>query len=545
MPAIKADYIIIGAGSAGCVLANELSSDPSCEVLLLEAGPMDRNLFIHIPAGVYRVFRDPNINWNYSTADEEWLSARSIFTPRGRVIGGSSSINSMVYMRGHPLDFDGWAEELGLKEWSFANCLPYFKAGENYAGGADDYRGSEGRLNVETGHYPNPLYDAFLEAGEKAGQGRSNDLNGYRPEGVARLDATKFHGRRCSAATAHLKPAIKRQNLTVITGAETSELMLHRNRVIGVSFYWRGELHDARAESEIILSSGAINSPKLMMLSGIGPKKHLERCNIQVRAHLPGVGQNLQDHAKIRLQFSCLKRLNFHRLNNPLVKVLAGIAWGACRRGIGTSNIWEAGGLVRSNDRVAYPNLQYHFGPLGFTVENQKIKVEQAFSLNVDQMRPISRGDVNLDESNPAGSPVIKFNYMQHPGDLKEMVEGVKLARELVAQAPFDEFRGIELKPGASITSDQDLEIMLRQNIETAYHPSCTCRMGHDFCSVVDSEFKVHEIEGLRIVDASAMPRIITGNLNAPIQMMAFRAADYILRRPQKKPVHLNFNFDA
>jgi len=533
MDKLQVDFIIIGAGSAGCVLANELSADKSCTVLLLEAGPMDRSLFIHIPAGVYRVFRDPALNWNYFTAEEDGLCGRSISTPRGRVVGGSSSINSMVYMRGHRLDYDGWAKEFDLPEWGFSNCLPYFIAGEKYKNAANEWRGRNGRLGVKKADYPDPLYDAFLEAGTQSGQGRSDDLNGPNPEGLARLDSTVMNGRRCSAATAHLKPALGRKNLTLLTSAETHKILIEGNRAQGVAFTHQGEDLIAFADREVLLCGGAINSPKLLMQSGIGPAKHLAECDITPRKHLPGVGQNLQDHAKIRLQFASRKRLPFHTINNPVNKVKAGINWMLTGGGMAGSNIWEAGGLIRSNEAVTHPNLQYHFGPLGFTLANGRIQVEQAFSLNVDQMRPKSTGEIRLNPSDIKASPIITFRYMKDPDDLREMLEAVKMARDLVSQHAFDEFRGDEMKPGGQFQSRKDIEDMLRANIETAYHPSCTCRMGYDDAAVIDGQFRVHGIEGLRVIDASSMPKIVSANLNAPVQMMAARAADFILKRPQ------------
>jgi len=542
MAKLHVDYIIIGAGSAGCVLAHELSADASCKVLVLEAGPMDRSLFIHMPAGVYRVFRDPVFNWNYFTTSEEELCGRSIYTPRGRVVGGSSSINSMVYMRGHRLDYDGWAEDFNLPEWSFNNCLPYFIAGENYAHAGSEWRGRDGRLGVKQANYPDPLYEAFLEAGTQSGQGRSDDLNGANPEGLARLDCTIMNGKRCSAATAHLKPALSRPNLKLMTLAETTQILVQGNRAIGVVFSRHGESFTAFADQEVLLCGGAINSPKLLMQSGIGPAKHLKECDITPRMHLPGVGRNLQDHAKIRLQFASRKRLPFHEINNPVNKLKAGINWMLTGSGMASSNIWEAGGLIRSNDDVTHPNLQYHFGPLGFTISNGRIKVEQAFSLNVDQMRPKSSGEIRLNPSDINASPIISFQYMHDPHDLKEMVEAVNMARELVAQPAFDEFRGAEMKPGDQFESEKDIEDMLRANIETAYHPSCTCRMGNDDDAVTDGQFRVHGMEGLRVIDASAMPRIVSANLNAPVQMMAARAADFIRGHKQRTPLDLRYN---
>jgi len=539
---LEFDFIILGAGSAGCVLANELSADSSCRVLLLEAGPLDKNLFIHMPAGVYRVFRERSLNWNYFSANENALHERSIFTPRGRVVGGSSSINSMVYMRGHRFDYDGWAEDFDLPEWRFDKCLPYFIQGENYKSARNPWRGNAGRLAVKQACSSDPLFDAFLEAGTQSGQGRSDDLNGVNPEGLARLDCTILDGKRCSSATAHLRPALGRANLTLITMAESRKIILNDGKAQGVVFTHSGETSTAFAGQEVLLCAGAINSPALLMKSGIGPAAHLKDCDIPLRLHLPGVGKNLQDHAKIRLQFASKKRLPFHDIGRVSSKLKHGLAWLLTRRGMAASNIWEAGGLIRSRPGVSHANLQYHFGPLGFTVLDGKINVEQAFSLNVDQMRPKSTGSVRLDRADIHRSPIIAFRYMHHPHDLIEMVDAVKKARELVSQSAFDGFRGAEMKPGDQFQTDQEITDMLRGSIETAYHPSCTCPMGGDDRAVTDSQFQVHGIKGLRVIDASAMPRIVSANLNAPVQMMAARAADFILKRKPLEPLDLEYS---
>lgn len=537
------DYVIIGAGSAGCTLANRLGEDTSKRILILEAGPMDRNLLIHMPAGVYRAWRDPKLNWNYDTEPEAELNERQVFMPRGKVIGGSSSINSMVYMRGHPLDYDGWADELGLKDWRYANCLPYFRASESYNRGGNAYRGDSGPLGVTRGNYDNPLYDAFLDAGEQAGQGRSDDLNGYNPEGVARYDATKRNGRRCSAAVAHLRPALARGNVTLLTGAMAQRITFDGLRAKGVEYLHKGLTCRAEAGVEVILSGGAINSPQLLMLSGLGPADHLADHGIEVLADLPEVGQNLQDHASIILQFECLKQYPIHRVDHPLRKLAAGVQWAFTRGGIAASNIWEAGGLIKGNDDVAYPNLEYHFGPVGFEYDGLDITLMQAFAIHVDQSRPRSRGQIKLASNNPADKPLMTFNYLSDPHDLRELVEGVHKTRELVAQSAFDGLRGAEMIPGPHVRTDRQIADWVRTEVTTDFHPSCTCRMSAGEDGVVDEEFHVRGVEGLRVVDASAMPRIVSANLNAPTQMMAARAADYIAGRPQKPPEEVSFAF--
>ena len=539
------DFVIVGAGSAGCVLANKLGEDLNNKILVLEAGPMDYNLMIHIPAGVYKAYRNPKINWNYWSEDEPELFDRNISIPRGKVIGGSSSINSMVYMRGHPLDYDRWQSECGLKDWSYDQCLPYFKAGESSDRGEDLWRGGSGNLGVTKGSFDNPLFDAFEEAGPQSGQGYSEDLNGYNPEGIARFDATRKNGRRCSAAIAHLKPALARGNITLITRAQVLKLDIKGNSVSGVTFQHKGKIRSVKANKEVILSGGAINSPHLLMLSGIGPSKHLKDHGINVHVDLPGVGQNLQDHSSIILQYACKKSFPIHKVNQPHRKLATGIQWVFTKKGIATSNIWEAGGLIRSSSKAKYPDIQYHFGPVGFEYNGDKISILQAFAIHVDQLRPRSRGQVTLRSANPLDKPLMMFNYLQHPEDLTEMVNGFKKARELISQPSFDEFRGIELTPGPQIQTDKQIIEFIKSAAETDYHPCCSCAMGNGDMAVVDDQMKVRGVEKLRVVDASVMPQIISGNLNAPTQMIAARAADMILEREQLSPIKANFAFET
>jgi len=537
------DYIIIGAGSAGCVLANRLTESGEHSVLVVEAGPMDRNLLIHIPAGVYKVYTDPKLNWNYKTEQESQLNQRNVEIPRGRVVGGSSSINSMVYMRGHPIDYDRWAEEFGLTNWSFAHCLPYFKAGETSDRGADEWRGDNGPLSVTRGSFDNPLYDAFLEAGSQADQGYSDDLNGYKPEGVARLDTTKKNGRRCSAAVAHLRPALKRPNLTLVTDAMVERIVVEGNRAVGIAYEHKGERLEARVAKEVVLSGGSINSPQLMMLSGIGPADHLREQGIKVCVDLPGVGQNLQDHATVHIQYACREPVSIHKVGQPLHKMAAGLRWGLNRSGVAASSIWEAGGLVRGNADVAYPNVQYHFGPIGVSYKGSKMKLEQAFTVCIDQLRPTSSGSITLKSANAADKPLLNFNYMATEHDRREMVEGVRAARELVSQRAFDPYRGEPIDAMQGAQSDEDIVAAIRKMTETDYHPCGTCRMGTDNMAVVDEELRVHGMHGLRVVDASVMPQVISANLNAPTQMIAARAADFIAGHEQLAPIHARFHF--
>ena len=543
MKTIEYDYIIIGAGSAGCVLAGKLSASGEHEVLLLEAGPPDRNLMIHIPAGVYSAYRNPAINWNYDSESEPALKGRSVWTPRGKVLGGSSSINSMVYMRGHPEDYNGWAHEFDLPDWKFQHCLPYFKAGEKSDRGANQWRGGDGPLSVSKSKHQSPLIDAFLASGEEAGQGRSDDLNASNPEGVSRLDATIGGGQRCSAAVAYLKPALRHKNLTIITGASVKHVTVSGNSARQVIFQAHRKPFQASVRKEIILSGGAINSPQILLRSGIGAEDTLKNAGVKTSVKLNGVGRNLQDHATMVLQFKSLKKFEMHKLNNPVKKLSAGVRWVFGRKGIATSHIWEAGGLIRSDDHAERPDIQYHFGPTGFEEKGSRFKVTQGFSFHIDQLRPKSRGDVTLNPNDLDGPPLISFNYLSDPDDMKEMMNGVKQARSLTQQAAFKSLNGGETGSTAKAKTDDDLMSAIRDVCATDYHPSGTCRMGHDADAVVNQWGQVHGVEGLRVVDASIMPKVVSGNLNAPTQMMAARIADHILGHQQKAPEMPEYNY--
>jgi choline dehydrogenase len=537
------DYIVLGAGSAGCVLANLLSESGEHSVLIVEAGPMDKKLMIHIPAGIHSVYRDPSINWNYESEVEADLEQRNIELPRGKVVGGSSSINAMVYMRGHPRDYDRWNDELGLKGWRYADCLPYFRSGETSERGESEWRGGSGPLGVSRAKLVNPIFDAFLTAGETSGQGRSDDLNAYQPEGLARLDATIRDGRRCSAAVAHLKPALLRPNLELVTHALVEQVLIDNKRAIGVRFQYQGKVQVIRANREVIVSCGAIKSPQLLMLSGIGPAAELGKHDIQVRHELPSVGQNLQDHLKIDCAWRCTQPITYHRVDRPWNKLKIGIRWLTSKSGFGTSNIWEAGGLIRGNENVAYPNLQYHFAPVSTSYQGGKMLLSQGFTLQVDQLRPKSRGHIALNSANPLDKPAAHFNYLNEAHDLQELVEGYRKINELIMQPAFIAFRGERTDPVPEIKSTSEVGNWIRATASTDFHPCGSCRMGNDDNSVVDAEMKVHGIEGLRVVDASVIPQIISGNLNAPTQMIAARAADFILGKSPLAPEFAKFHF--
>jgi choline dehydrogenase len=537
------DYIILGAGSAGCVLANRLSESGEHSVLIVEAGPMDNKLLIHIPAGVSSVYRDPSINWNYQSEAEPDLEQRHIELPRGKVLGGSSSINSMVYMRGHPRDYDRWNDELGLTGWRYADCLPYFRAGETSERGESEWRGGSGPLGVARAKLENPLFDAFLQAGKSAGQGFSDDLNGFQPEGVARLDSTIRDGRRCSAAVAHLKPALPRSNLELVTHALVEQVLLEQNSARGVRISHRGKRHEIEARREVILACGAIKSPQLLMLSGIGPAAELGKHDIPLRHELPGVGRNLQDHLKIHCTWHCTRPITYHRVTRPWNRLAIGLRWLTTHSGFGASNIWEAGGLIRGNEQVGYPNLQYHYAPVWAEFEGRRLRMLQGFTLQADQLRPASRGYIALNSADPAARPAVHFNYLADEQDLRELHEGFHKINELVSQPAFDDLRGARSEPMPDVRSASDIERWIRATASTDFHPSCSCRMGNDELAVVDGQMKVHGIDNLRVVDASVMPAIVSGNLNAPTQMIAMRAADFILGKTPLAAEFAHFHF--
>ena len=538
------NYIIVGAGSAGCVLASKLSEDKSNHVLLLEAGPVNNNLMIHIPAAVYKAYLNPEINWNYDTSQEPGLMERSVFTPRGKVLGGSSSINSMVYMRGHPLDYDSWENDLKLKKWSYKYCLPYFKNGETYSEGEDFYRGGNGPLKVSSGSLQSPLFEAFLEAGNTSGQGRSDDLNGYNPSGVSRLDATRYKGKRWSAADAHLNTAKKRKNLDIITGANVTKVNLESNKAVSIDILYQNSFEKIYAANEIILSCGAINTPKLLMLSGIGPADELRENGIKNEVNLVGVGKNLQDHPTVILKYDCKKNFPIYGMNNNLRKLLTGMQWITTRKGMACTNIWEAGGLIFGNEKVKYPNLQYHFAPAGFDFINGDLKIRKGFVIHIDLLRPKSSGYLKLNKNNLFGKPDIIFNYMSNKEDFTQMSEGIDKARDLINQKSFDEYRGDEITGISEGIDKSNKDEVIRGLTETDYHPCGTCKMGNTEDSVVDHELKVYGIDNLRIVDGSILPKIISANLNAPIQMIAHRASDFILNKKQLDPISAKFSFN-
>ena len=523
------DYIIVGAGSAGCVLADRLTEDGRSSVLLLEYGGSDRSIFIQMPAALSIPMNSKTYNWGYESEPEPHLGGRRIACPRGKVLGGSSSINGMVYVRGHPLDFERWEEE-GAKGWGYRNVLPYFRRAETFQGSADAYRGDAGPLTTADGRRSNPLYDAFIDAGRQAGYGVSADLNGERQEGFGALGMTVRNGVRSSTANAYLRPAMKRSNLEVATHALATQIAFEGRRAVGVHYRSRGREQKARARREVILSGGPINSPQLLKLSGVGAGAELRSIGIDVVADRPGVGENLQDHLEFTFQVASKQPITLFAHTGLFSRALIGAEWLTRGRGLGASNHFEAGGFIRSRAGVRYPDIQFHFLPMAVAYDGSTLAKEHGFQAHVGPMRSKSRGSVRLKSPNPVEPPRIQFNYMSHPEDWIEMRACVRLTREIFAQAAFDPYRGREIKPGVDCVSDEAIDAFVRDHVDTAYHPSCTCKMGSpvDPFAVVDPETRVIGVEALRVVDSSIMPSITNGNLNAPTIMLAEKAADMI-----------------
>ncbi|XP_033755860.1 choline dehydrogenase, mitochondrial-like [Pecten maximus] len=523
------DYVIIGAGSAGCTLTNRLSADPNNKVCVLEAGPKDNTWKIHMPAALKYNLYDDKYNWYYHTEPEPHLNNRVIYWPRGRVWGGSSSLNAMVYVRGNAGDYDGW-EKAGAKGWSYADCLPYFKKSQTHELGENDYRGGDGPLHVSRGRSNNPLHQTFVEAGQQAGFPFTDDMNGYQQEGVGWMDMTIHKGRRWSAAMASLRPALKRDNVTVESNALSTRIVFENKRAVGVEFEQKGVKKIVRAEKDVILSGGSINSPQLLMLSGVGNADELKALNIPVVQHLPGVGENLQDHFNVIVQEACKLPITLYssQWKFPHNMIRIGLQWFLTQKGDGATSHFESGGFVRSEEGLQYPDIQFHFTP-GST---NNYGDEHAYQLQAGPMHATSRGCIKLKSSNPRDHPKILANYLSTERDVKILRNSLKITREVLKQKAFDPFRaGRELSPGPECQSDAEIDAFNRAHGTTDYHPSCTCKMGSesDPLAVVDSQTRVLGVDNLRVVDASIMPNVITGNLNGPTIMLAEKAADIIL----------------
>jgi choline dehydrogenase len=531
---MQADYVIIGAGSAGCAMAYRLA-EAGKQVLVIEHGGSDRGPFIQMPAALSYPMNMKMYDWGLKTEPEPHLGGRTLVTPRGKVIGGSSSINGMIYVRGHAHDFDHWAES-GAQGWSYADVLPYFKRMEHWHdgghGGDADWRGTDGPLHITRGPRKNPLTRAFVKAGEEAGYPVTGDYNGQQQEGFGPFDATIYKGHRWSAASAYLRPALKRANCT-LTRAFARRIVIEDGRAVGVEVSRGNKIEVIKANVEVIVAASSLNSPKLLMLSGIGPADHLKEHGIDVVADRPGVGQNLQDHLELYIQQAATKPVTLFSYWNLRGKAKIGLEWLLWKTGLGSSNQFESAGFIRSDKGIDYPDIQFHFLPIAVSYDGKVAPEGHGFQAHVGPMRSVSRGQVTLKSNDPNENPKIAFNYMSDPSDWEDFRKCIRLTREIFGQAAFDEYRGHEIQPGDAAQSDEALDDFIREHAESAYHPCGTCKMGDadDPMAVVDPEARVIGVDGLRVADSSIFPRITNGNLNGPSIMVGEKVSDYVLQR--------------
>ncbi len=526
------DFIIIGSGSAGSVMAHRLSEDGKNTVLVLEFGGSDRGPFIQMPSALSYPMNMNAYNWGFETEPEPHLGGRRLATPRGKVMGGSSSINGMVYVRGHAKDFDAW-EEMGAKGWGYRHVLPYFKRQENSHGGEEGWRGTNGPMHVKRGRRLNPLYQAFVDAGREAGYPVTPDYNGHQQEGFGPMEMTVYKGFRWSAANAYLRPALRRHNVKLVTRAYVHRVILEGKRATGVEYEVGGEVVTAKARREIIIAASSINSPKILQLSGIGAPEVLKAAGLPVNHVLPGVGENLHDHLEIYFQMESKRPVTLYSSLNLYSKAMIGLEWLSFKTGLGTTNHFESCGFIRSKAGIEYPDIEYHFLPAAMRYDGKVAFKGHGFQVHVGPMRSKSRGHVRVRNSDPKAPPKILFNYMSHPDDWEEFRACIRLTRELFQQPVMQKYAGREIQPGIAVQSDAEIDAFIGQHCESAYHPCGSCKMGSskDVTAVVDHECKVIGIEGLRVADSSIMPQVTNGNLNAPTLMIGEKASDHILGR--------------